>query len=110
VLRPLFRANHNWTMVRGQQQIVEYMRGRQQLLVDAPRSADTRSSGFVFGPAGTAALVLGGLAVARRSRRAAVLAAAAAGVEALPPYRRAVRRFGEAMGAGAALQPRETRP
>ena len=25
VLKPLFRWNHNWTMVRGQRQIVEYM-------------------------------------------------------------------------------------
>jgi hypothetical protein len=25
ILKPLFRWNHNWTMVRGQRQIVEYM-------------------------------------------------------------------------------------
>ena len=28
VLKPLFRWNHNWTMVRGQRQIVEYMSKR----------------------------------------------------------------------------------
>jgi hypothetical protein len=25
VLKPIFRWNHNWTMIRGQRQIVEYM-------------------------------------------------------------------------------------
>lgn len=28
LLRPLFRANHNWTMRRGQQHILEYMKNR----------------------------------------------------------------------------------
>ena len=27
VLRPLFRANHNWTMKRGQQHILERLQG-----------------------------------------------------------------------------------
>jgi uncharacterized protein YndB with AHSA1/START domain len=30
VLRPLFRANHVWAMRRGQEGIVEYMRGRRR--------------------------------------------------------------------------------
>jgi hypothetical protein len=30
VLKPLFRWNHNWTMERGQRQIVEYMAGRSE--------------------------------------------------------------------------------
>jgi hypothetical protein len=29
ILRPLFRANHLWAMRRGQEGIVEYMRGRR---------------------------------------------------------------------------------
>jgi hypothetical protein len=31
VLEPLFRWNHNWTMIRGQKQIVEYMAHRSRL-------------------------------------------------------------------------------
>ena len=30
LLKPIFRWNHNWTMVRGQRQIIEYMSRRQR--------------------------------------------------------------------------------
>ncbi|HYR44360.1 MAG TPA: hypothetical protein VER98_15125 [Terriglobia bacterium] len=29
ILKPIFRWNHNWTMVRGQRQIVDYMSKRR---------------------------------------------------------------------------------
>jgi hypothetical protein len=29
ILKPLFRWNHNWTMIRGQRQIIDYMSGRR---------------------------------------------------------------------------------
>jgi uncharacterized protein YndB with AHSA1/START domain len=31
LLKPVFRWNHNWTMVRGQRQIIDYMRSRRQV-------------------------------------------------------------------------------
>jgi peptidoglycan hydrolase-like protein with peptidoglycan-binding domain len=53
------------------------------------------------GPAATAAVVLGAIAVFRRSRRAALAAAGAVALEFFPPYRKALRGFANRMVARA---------
>ena len=96
VLRPLFRANHYWTMVRGQQHIVEYMRARGQLNETAAPAAETPAARApLLGPAFAAALVLAPLGLARGSRRAALTAAGALALEAFPPYRRRLRSLAD---------------